>query len=62
MDFGDADAVWLINLKNGVNAPGDNYMLFDNYRVTASSLPVVPAQMEFRGRTGLGWAVLPLFG
>lgn len=34
LDFGDADAVWAIR-KPG--SPGDNFMVFDNYRVVADA-------------------------
>lgn len=53
-DLGDIDAEWLIY---DVSAPGDNYMLFDNYRVTAE-----PLQIDFLGRTVEGWALLRVFG
>jgi len=56
--LGDIDAVWLIY---DTNAPGDNFMLFDNYRVTAESLPVPPARMEFLGRSVEGWTLLRVF-
>jgi hypothetical protein len=39
LNFGDADAVWSIQ-KPG--APGDNFMLFDNYTVTAILAPLPP--------------------
>ncbi len=32
LDLGDVDAMWIVN---NTNAPGDNYMLFDNYGITA---------------------------
>jgi hypothetical protein len=54
LDVGDIDAEWLIY---DINAPGDNYMLFDNYRVTAE-----PLQIDFLGRTVEGWALLRVFG
>jgi hypothetical protein len=60
--FGDVDAVWSIY---DTNAPGDNFMLFDNYRVTAESLtnPPAPAShVEFLGRTSQGWALLRVLG
>jgi len=57
--FGDIDAEWLIY---DANAPGDNYMLFDNYRVTAEALPVLSAQMQFLGRTSEGWTLLRVLG
>jgi len=59
LTLGDVDAVWLIF---NTNAPGDNYMLFDNYRITAETIPVTPAQVQFLGRTGEGWALLRVFG
>ena len=71
LDFGDADAVWLVNqgsYTNGLgqvistNAPGNNYMLFDNYRLTAETLPVTPARVQFLGRTTEGWGLLRVFG
>jgi hypothetical protein len=40
-DLGEIDAVWVLA---NPNAPGDNYMLFDNYRVTAEQVvPPPPA-------------------
>jgi hypothetical protein len=59
LNLGDIDAVWLVY---DTNAPGNNFMLFDNYRVTADALLVPPAQMQFLGRTGEGWALLRVFG
>ncbi len=34
LDFGDMDAVWAIRTPG---KPGDNFMVFDNYRVTAAA-------------------------
>lgn len=62
LNLGDVDAVWLVNQINGTNAPGDNYMLFDNYRITAETIPVPAAQMQFLGRTGEGWTLFQVFG
>ncbi|HEX5222258.1 MAG TPA: hypothetical protein VFZ59_22085 [Verrucomicrobiae bacterium] len=62
LSLGDIDAVWLVY---DADAPGDNYMLFDNYRITAEALtvtPVAPAQMQFLGRTTQGWALLRTSG
>lgn len=62
LNLGDIDAVWLVRTNN---RPGDNYMLFDNYRITAEALtvtPVPPAQMQFLGRTTQGWALLRTSG
>lgn len=59
LTFGDADAVWLIF---NPNAPGDNYLLFDNYRITAENLAVTPAQVQFLGRSAEGWSLLRVYG
>lgn len=59
LNLGDIAAVWLVY---ATNAPGNNFMLFDNYRVTAEAPPVTPAQMQFLGRTGEGWTLLRVLG
>lgn len=45
LDFGDVDAVWAIRTPG---SPGDNFMVFDNYRVEAESTvsPPVPPRLE----------------
>ena len=58
MNLGDIDAVWLVY---DTTAPGDNFMLFDNYRVTAEALPMISAQMELLGRTVEGWTLLRVY-
>ncbi len=62
LNLGDVDAVWLVNQISGTNAPGDNYMLFDNYTITAETIPVPPAQVQLLGRTGEGWSLLRVNG
>jgi hypothetical protein len=62
LNLGDMDAVWSIY---DTNAPGDNYMVFDNYQITAEAIAVPappPAQVQFLGRTAEGWALLRVFG
>jgi len=54
LDLGDIDAVWLVY---DTNAPGNNYMLFDNYLVTAEG-----AQMQFLGQSTQGWPRLRTSG
>lgn len=51
-NLGDVDAVWFINNPNGV---GNNFMLFDNYRVTAENLQAIPSFLEPVGRTTEGF-------
>lgn len=56
LGYGDADAVWYLY---DINAPGDNYMLFDNYRVTAEA---ISARVELLERTGQGSSLLRVYG
>jgi hypothetical protein len=51
-NLGDVDAVWFINNSNGV---GNNFMLFDDYRITAEPLRAIPALLEPIGRTTEGY-------
>ncbi len=70
LTLGDIDAVWLVNqisYTNGLqvittNAPGNNYMLFDNYQITAETIPITPAQVQLLGRTTEGWDLLRVTG
>lgn len=43
LSFGDADAVWFIR---NPSAPGDNYMLFDEYMVVAEAYTEIPPSLE----------------
>jgi hypothetical protein len=47
LNFGDADAVWFLRSETA----GDNYMAFDNYRVTSEQLPAIPGFVEPKGLT-----------
>lgn len=57
LEFGDMDAAWL---PYDPASPGDNLLLFDDYRITAESVP--PAKLDFLGRTTEGWAMVRVFG
>lgn len=59
LNLGDVDAVWLVNQISGTNAPGDNYMIFDNYTITAE---MPPARVQLLGRTAEGWSLLRVNG
>jgi hypothetical protein len=48
LNLGDIDAVWSVFTTN---APGNNYMVFDNYQVTAESVSIPPAKLMILGRT-----------
>lgn len=43
LTLGDVDAVWLISNMQGI---GNNYMLFDEYRITAETLSSIPGAIE----------------
>ncbi len=59
LDLGDIDATWLVY---DTNAPGNNYMVFDNYQVTVESLPPPRATLRTLGRTSDGLFLLRLLG
>ncbi len=48
LTFGDADAVWLLS---DPKSAGNNYMAFDNYRVTAEMLSGFPGYVKLQGIT-----------
>ncbi len=59
LNLGDVDAVWV--LLNPTNA-GDNYMVFDNYKITAEAvLPSAP-RLQALGRTADGLFLLRVLG
>src|SRR6478736_3922243 len=71
LTLADIDAVWLVNQVgftntqgqvNYTNAPGNNYLLFDNYQITAESIVIPPTQVRFLGRTTEGWGLLRVTG
>jgi hypothetical protein len=49
LNFGDADAVWA--LRGSTSSAGNNYMAFDNYRVTSELLPAIPGFVQVKGVT-----------
>lgn len=59
LTLGDIDAVWRVY---STNAPGDNYMLFDNYRVVALNTNITPARVQLLGRTTQGVSQLRVTG
>lgn len=40
LDLGDVDVMWRLKTAG---TPGDNYIIFDNYSLSASAVPVAPA-------------------
>ncbi|MBM3822642.1 MAG: hypothetical protein FJ404_07135 [Verrucomicrobia bacterium] len=59
LDLADIDAVWL---PRDPKKPGDNYMLFDNYRVAVEYLDVIPPMLEAVGRLPDGKFLLRVLG
>ena len=59
LSLGDVDAVWLIA---NPELPGDNYLLFDNYQLTAESRSPLRPRLQLLGRTGDGQTLLRLTG
>jgi hypothetical protein len=50
-NLGDIDAVWAVFDPEN---PGDNYLLFDNYRITAEVVPPPTPRLETFGYSGNG--------
>ena len=59
LDLGDVDAVWAFRKKGAV---GDNYMLFDDYMITAETVSSIPPVIEIVGRRQDGQFELLLHG
>jgi hypothetical protein len=58
LTFGDADAVWFVR----GSPAGDNFMAFDNYRVTAEALSSIPAYIESTGVDESGFFTFRAYG
>jgi len=60
-DLGDLDAVWILA---DPNAPGNNYLAFDNYTVTAEfpDTTVIPSRIESYDRSSNGSFVMTVSG
>ena len=59
LSFGDADAVWSIR---DPAAPGDNFMMFDEYLVVAEAVDEIPPTLEAVGLTEEGFFQFYIFG
>lgn len=59
LTLGDVDAVWWVF---DPERPGDNFMLFDNYQITAELPSPPPPQLQLLGRTGDGQTLLRVTG
>jgi hypothetical protein len=59
LNLGDVDAVW--SLRDPAS-PGDNYMLFDDYRITAESSASIPPRLEARGMRSGGSSKARIYG
>ena len=59
LTLGDVDAVWNVYLPS---APGNNFMLFDNYTITADTFTPPRPRLTLLGRTSDGQTLLRLNG
>jgi hypothetical protein len=59
LNLGDIDAVWSFH---NPRAPGDNFMLFDNFTITAEATTSIPARLESLGVRGGKAYQLRLYG
>jgi hypothetical protein len=59
LDLGDIDAVWFLHQKG---AAGDNYLLFDDYVITAEPVDAIPPALDIIGRYPTGEFELLLHG
>lgn len=59
LNLGDVDAVWAIRNRE---APGDNYMLFDRYRIEVSRPPAAQPRLEAVGKLAGSQFVLRVLG
>jgi hypothetical protein len=58
-NLGDVDAVWFVN---NLNNPGDNFMVFDDYRITSENLKAIPPILETIGMNSEGYFQFYVFG
>jgi hypothetical protein len=59
LNLGDVDAVWVYQIPG---SPGDNFMVFDNYRVSARVAAPLPAQLRPLAGPAGGAFVIRLIG
>jgi len=60
LTLGDIDAVWVYGPYT--NAPGNNFMVFDDYKVTAEAAPPAPFSLQTLGYLSNGSFLLHLTG
>ena len=58
-DLNEIDAVWAVRTPG---KPGDNFMIFDDYRLTALPVSDIPATLELVGRLTTGPVLLRVLG
>lgn len=59
MTLGDVDAVWVIRTPG---QPGDNYMIFDDYRISVLPLDGIPPTLEPLGMLNTGAFLVRVLG
>lgn len=60
LDLGDIDAVWV--MPENQNVYGDNYLVFDDYRVVAAEAVPLPCEVQLTQVLANGHALLRLVG
>ncbi|MBL9174916.1 MAG: hypothetical protein JNL10_15365 [Verrucomicrobiales bacterium] len=59
LTLGDVDAVWVIRTPG---KPGDNYMIFDDYRISVLDISEIPPSVEAVGMLNSGAFVVRVLG
>lgn len=59
LNFGDVDAEWFLSITN---KPGNNYLVFDNYTITADALPAVIPSVQSPVAAGAGQQLVRVNG
>jgi hypothetical protein len=59
LDLNEMDAVWVVRRPG---SPGDNFMVFDDYKLTALPLQEVPPRVRYVGQLTTGPALLRVLG
>ena len=59
LDLNEIDAVWAVR---DAAKPGDNFMVFDDYRITALPVREIPSSVEWVGFLTNGTVILKVLG
>ena len=59
LDLNEIDAVWAVRTPG---RPGDNFMIFDDYRLSALPIDEIPPTLEFVGQLTSGPTLIRVLG